>query len=397
MSAPTEPDGLRGGGPPLYVHLPFCVVKCSYCDFYSVVDEGHDRMRFVEAILAEARAVGVREPRTVFFGGGTPSFLSEAELERLFVGLEEISGFRGSAGEVTVECNPESLTPSKARLLRELGADRLSIGVQSLDPAILELFGRAHGNEQSFAAYEAARRAGFERVSLDVIYAVPGQELDPWLADLERLLDLGPDHVSAYSLAFEEGTSFTRWLREGRIERLDEDQELAFFLATRARLEDHGLDAYEVSNFSSLDQQCAHNVNYWRNGPYAGIGPSAVAKSGWRRAGNPRSLVRWQAAVEAGRPATEWEETLEPLARLGETWWLGLRLAAGVDAAEARGTSGWEAPPEATDPAARLAATLEAEGWLEQPRPGCWALSSRGLPLADRISARFLALDEPSG
>ena len=378
-------------GTPLYVHLPFCVVKCTYCDFYSVVDDGHDRELFVDALLSEARARAPRDPATVFFGGGTPSYLSEAQLERLFEGLEEVTGFRSSAREVTVECNPESLTPSKARLLRSLGADRLSIGVQSLDPAILELFGRAHGNEQSFAAYRSAREAGFERVSLDVIYAVPGQELEPWLADLERILALGPDHLSAYSLAFEEGTSFTRWLKEGRLQRLSEDLELEFFQRTRERLGEAGLPAYEVSNFSPNNQQCAHNIGYWRNEPYVGLGPSAVSKLEHTRSGNPRSLAQWQKEALAQGSALAWHETLSPVGRLGETWWLGLRMTAGVEPARARKQSGFT--DSESDPAEELARELGAEGWLEESS-GAWRLSPKGLPLTDAISSRFLQLED---
>lgn len=402
MASPPDPPAaslVPEPGTPLYVHLPFCVVKCSYCDFYSVVGEGEDTGGFVQALVAEARARAPREPRTVFLGGGTPSYLSEAELVAVFEGLEAASGFRGSAVEVTVECNPESLTPAKARLLRALGANRLSIGVQSLEPRILELFGRAHTADQAFRAYDAARAAGFERVSLDLIHAVPGQELERWLADLERVLALGPDHVSAYNLAFEEGTRFTRWLAEGRLVALDEETELAFFRATRERLASAGLPSYEVSNFSTNDQQCAHNVNYWRNGPYVGLGPSAVSKLGPTRFGNPRSLPQWRQAVQGGG-ASEWQETLSPLARLGETWWLGLRLAEGVVASEARARAGFpgggERSAEACDPALDLAAELADEGWLER-RGEAWRLSPRGLPLADALSARFLGLarDEP--
>ncbi len=381
-------------GTPLYVHLPFCVVKCTYCDFYSVVADGQDTSGFVGALLAEADARAPRAPRTVFFGGGTPSYLSEAELVRVFEGLEARTGFRASAGEVTVECNPESLTPAKARLLRELGADRLSIGFQSLEPEILTLFGRAHGVEQAFRAYDAARAAGFERVSVDLIYAVPGQRLERFEGDLERVLGLAPEHVSAYSLAFEEGTSFTRWLEEGRLERLDEGLELAFFEAVRARLEAAGYEPYEISNFSLKGEQCAHNVNYWRNGPYVGLGPSAASKLGATRFGNPRSLALWQRAVAATGRALAWEETLAPLQALGETWWLGLRLREGVPPAEARARAGLEVGEEG-DPALALARALGHEGWLEE-RSGAWRLAPRALAVADAIARRFLALAPPT-
>jgi oxygen-independent coproporphyrinogen-3 oxidase len=384
-------------GTPLYVHLPFCVVKCTYCDFYSVLKDGHDTGAFVDALLAEARVRAPRAPRTVFFGGGTPSFLAEGELVRVFEGLEELTGFRASAEEVTVECNPESLTPAKARLLRALGADRLSIGFQSLEPEILALFGRAHGVEQAFGAYDAARAAGFERVSVDLIYAVPGQRLERFEADLERVLALGPEHVSAYSLAFEEGTSFTRWLAEGRLEKLDEELELAFFERTRERLEQAGFEPYEISNFATSGEQCRHNVNYWRNGPYVGLGPSAVSKLGATRFGNPRSLQHWQREVGERSRAGAWEEELPPLGRLGETWWLGLRLREGVRPTAARARS-WltasdgAAPTDRDDPALALARELQARGWLEE-HAGAWRLQRRALAVTDAVSARFLDLD----
>jgi len=372
-------------GTPLYVHVPFCVAKCTYCDFYSVAAEGQDLPGTLEALLREALARAPRRPRTVFLGGGTPSYYSVGDLERLLDGLHRASEFRLSASEVTLECNPESLDLEKARVLRALGVDRLSIGFQSLDARILRLFGRVHEAHDSFRAFEAAREAGFERLSVDLIYGVPGQALAAWEDELRRILELRPDHVSAYQLTFEEGTALHAQLREGRLERLSEDLELAFFERTHGLLGAAGYDAYEVSNFSLSGQQCAHNENYWRNGPYVGIGPSAVSHLGPTRFGNPRSIGPWRAAVEAGRFPAAWEETPAPSTRLGETWWLGLRTRAGVDPRRARAVAGLEGP----DPTEGVRGTLVEQGVLE-PDGSRLRLSARGWPVADAIARRLL-------
>ena len=373
-------------GTALYVHVPFCVAKCTYCDFYSLEAEGQDLPGTLDALLLEAERRAPLRPRTVFLGGGTPSYYSIDELERLLDGLERWSHFRSSADEVTVECNPESLDLAKARALRALGVDRLSIGFQSLDARILALFGRVHDARASFAAFAAARAAGFTRVSVDLIYGVPGQTLAAWESELDEILRLRPDHVSAYQLTYEEGTPLTAQLRAGGFARLSEDEELSFFEATHARLSAAGYEGYEVSNFALSGQQCLHNMNYWANGPYLGIGPSSVSKVAHTRFGNARSLAPWRAAVGANRFPAAWEETPPPGVRLGETWWLGLRTRAGVDPADACRRAGWHAP----DPTLGTVVELEAQGFLRRTH-GRVSLSPRGWPLADAIARRLLA------
>ena len=385
---PLRASGLRPEpGTALYVHVPFCVAKCTYCDFYSLVPDGQDLPGTLDALLLEAGRRAPPRPRTVFLGGGTPSFYSTAELERLLDGLDRRSDFRSSAVEVTCECNPESLDLTKARALRDLGVDRISIGFQSLDPRILALFGRVHDERQSFAAFEAARAAGFERVSVDLIYGAPGQGLAQWELELERVLALRPDHISAYQLTYEEGTPLTARLRAGDFQRLGEELELAFFELTHGLLGAAGYDGYEVSNFSLAGQQCAHNFNYWSNGPYLGIGPSAVSKIGPTRFGNPRSIAPWRQAIEAGRFPAAWEETPEAKTRLGETWWLGLRTRAGVEPASACRTAGFQGP----DPTQDLRHTLVDQGFLEESGSR-YRLGTRGWPVADAIARRFLAV-----
>ncbi len=373
-------------GTPLYVHLPFCAAKCHYCDFFSVAAEGHDRGAMIDAILHEARVRAPQRPRTVYLGGGTPSLLAIDELERLLDGLDACTGFRESATEVTAECNPESLDEAKARALLGLGVGRLSIGFQSLSDEILQLFGRVHTVADSFRAYDAARAAGAKNVNVDLIFAVPGQELDTWSADLRRVLALQPDHLSAYNLTFEEETLFRRWLEEGRLAKQPEDRELELFEATRRIAGALGYEAYEISNFASAGRQCAHNVNYWRNGPYVGVGPSAVSKVGWTRSGNVKGIAAYRSRIAESGGATLWEETPEPTARLAETWWLGLRLAEGIDPASARQRAGC---PLEDDQSEATADSLADQGLLT--RDGArFRLSERGLPLADYVARKFL-------
>jgi putative oxygen-independent coproporphyrinogen III oxidase len=371
------------------VHLPFCAAKCRYCDFFSVPDEGQDIEAMLDAILREAELRAPAAPRTVYLGGGTPSLLSEGQLQRLLDGLDRCSGFRASALEVTAECNPESLDRDKARRLLELGVTRLSIGFQSLHDEVLVLFGRVHSVEQSFRAYAAAREAGVEHVNIDLIYASPGQTLEQWERDLARVLALGPDHLSAYNLTFEEETVFRRWLSEGRIARQSEELELELFHATRRSTSEAGYRAYEISNFARSGEECAHNLNYWRNGPYVGLGPSAVSKVGWTRAGNVKGIAGYRRAIERAGCALGWSETPPEKARLGETWWLGLRLEEGLDHSDARARAGWDDAHD--DPAQPIAARLESLGFLER-RGGRFALSASGLPLADAVAREFLEL-----
>ncbi len=383
VSAP--PQALEGTA--LYVHLPFCAAKCHYCDFFSVPDEGQDIDGMIAAILREAERRAPARPATLFLGGGTPSLLSAGQLKTLLDGLHEISGWRESAKEVTAECNPESLDVDKARCLLDLGVPRLSIGFQSLDDETLKLFGRVHTAAESFRAYESARTAGIEHVNVDLIYAIPGQTADGWSSDLGRVLDLGPDHLSAYNLTFEEDTRFKRWLDRGRLEAAEEEVELEMFHATRDLASSSGLIAYEISNHARPDEQCRHNVNYWRNGEYVGIGPGAVSKVAQTRSGNPRSISPYLHRIRGHGHATEWSEVPEEVARVAECWWLGLRLKEGVDPAEVAKTA--SASEAAIEASVALATRLVGDGLLDRSGDR-FHLSDRGLPLADGVAREFL-------
>lgn len=390
-------------GTPLYVHVPFCVHKCPYCDFFSVEGAGQNQDAMVDTLLLEARQKGPRDPKTVFLGGGTPSYLAPETLERLLVGLQEATNYQRSAVEVTVECNPESLTPEKAALMVENGVNRLSIGIQSLHPATLAFFERPHGPEEALRAIETAQAAGLSSFSVDLIHSAPQEDTATFVGNLRQILDLRPPHLSVYGLIYEPGTPLHERLERGEFTPQDEDAELDNLEAVQSALLGAGYDQYEVSNFSTSGHQCRHNINYWRNGEYVGLGPSAVSLVAGRRFGNARSLGRWTQAVREQKSVPNWEETLAPRARLGETWWLGLRMMSGVDPARARATAGWPEPatgqpdltpadptPDESDPCLAEAEQLVQEGLLERAGQR-YKLTPKGLPLADHVGRRFLA------
>ena len=383
---------------------------------------GRDSAALVEALLEDARRHAPRAPRSVYLGGGTPTFLPPADLARLLDGLQELTGFRSSAAEVSAECNPESLTPETARALVAGGVTRLSLGLQSLRDDILAFLGRPHNRAQALAAYAVARAAGPRSVGFDLIFAVPGLSQEAWAADLAEALALGPDHLSAYALTWEEGTALNARRGSPGHYPAPDDVELEQLWATRSLAACAGLAPYEVSNFARSGHECSHNINYWMNGDYIGLGPSAVSHLGARRWGQPRDLATWRTqlagapaqlsatqaaeATEARRalghsesaaapggaaaaeaPAPAWEERLDSGARLGESWWLGLRLTRGVDPGALRRSVGL---PAAEDHCLPIARRLVADGLLEQ-RSSRLCLTDRGLPLADAVGREFLA------
>ena len=383
----------------LYVHVPFCARKCEYCAFYSEASSGELVNRYVGALVRELELVAADcQPRTVFFGGGTPSILNLRQWETIFSAMQRL-GLLGAA-EWTVECNPATVSPDKARLLRDFGVNRISMGVQSLDEQLLERLGRIHTREQVFTSFDTLRQAGFDNLNVDLMFAIPGQTLAMWQATLEEAIALGSEHLSSYEVIYEEDTPLFEQLHAGRFD-VDEELACAMYEALVERAEAAGLRQYEVANFARdpqdrpaalpLDdplipsQACRHNVNYWRGGSFYGLGPSATSYVRGVRTRNWANTQLYCEQLERGRRAVESREELAPLARAGETAAFGLRMVAGWPLVEFERVTGFDLRGEW----AKDLADLERRGW-GIGREDRFQLTRAGLRFADAAAELLL-------
>jgi oxygen-independent coproporphyrinogen III oxidase len=313
-----------------YVHVPFCAHHCGYCDF--AVTAGRDELigPYLDALAAEVGTLGAPwGVETIFLGGGTPSYLSPGQLARL---LETIARWlpleRG--GEYTVEANPESLTAEKVELLAVHGVNRVSLGAQSFDRDLLRVLERAHDPDEVPRAVERARRR-VPRVSLDLIFGVPGQSLEGWRQDLDRALALAPDHLSTYGLTYEKGTPLWKQRRAGRLRAVGEEDELAMYSLAIDVLTGAGFEHYEISNFARPGCRSRHNQTYWANEAYLGFGLGAARYVNGRREVNTRDLPGYIKRALAGEPVTRQGEDLPPQERARETMAVQLRRCEGID------------------------------------------------------------------
>lgn len=319
--------------PHAYVHMPFCVRKCPYCDFNSHAGRDREIDGYLEALAMEIEQWHPHlAARTIFVGGGTPTHGATAQVARL---MEALTPLRTEAlREFTIEANPGSLDRAKVRVLREGGVDRASVGVQTFHDRHLETLGRAHDASDAVRGLELLREGGMQRFSLDLILAVPGQELSHLARDLERAIDLDPEHVSAYVLTFEEGTAFTKLMNEGRLPAPEAERELAFLHKAVERLGEAGYQRYEISNFARSGAECEHNLAYWQMRDWVGIGAGAhghVAGVRWKNVDDPAAYV---SALREGRSPVAWQESSTPAERAFECLMMGLRLTAGVSRRE---------------------------------------------------------------
>jgi len=336
--------GVSAGIDSVYLHLPFCFHKCHYCDFFSVVDPAEpdqDRQAaFTDALISEieyqADQADIR-PTTLFAGGGTPTLLRPILWEKIMATLNRAGWLGGatpqSPQEFTVEANPETVTPELMTLLASGGVNRVSIGAQSFDRESLKALERWHDPESVPKAVAACQSAGITNISLDLIFAIPGQTLAMLERDLDALLALEPTHLSTYGLTYEPNTPLTARLRVGRVKRVSEVLEREMFVLILKRLEAAGFEHYEVSNWARRDgesspNRCQHNLAYWRSANWLGLGPSAASHVDGHRWKNIANLNRYLS--DAPKPAVEGHEFLSPKRRLGEHLMLGLRLAEGV-------------------------------------------------------------------
>jgi oxygen-independent coproporphyrinogen-3 oxidase len=379
------------GVPSLYVHVPFCEAKCSYCDFYSVARDGSTHVTYVEALVAEARMRTPAEfaPRTAFVGGGTPTALEDAELDGVLALVHDLAARPGRLVEWTVEANPGSLTPRKARSMAAAGVTRISLGVQSFDDAVLRSVGRVHDARTAREAVAIARASGVREVSVDLLFAIPGQGMASFERDLAEAVALGTDHVSAYALLYEDGTAIARRRAAGLVEPEEEDVELAMMRRAREVLGAAGIVRYEVSNFARPGRECLHNLNYWRNGEYLGLGASAASYIAGERRTNVASWRDYEAAAISGRDPVVFRERLDADDAMGEEVMLRLRTTEGLSLSALTRRHGRDAAKRYASHLARY-----REEWLVEITDGGdrVAFTERGLEVADGVLAALLAV-----
>jgi oxygen-independent coproporphyrinogen-3 oxidase len=359
----------------LYIHIPFCPNICPYCAFYKE-SAGRERVEsFLEALLAETERWAPRlRPKTIFFGGGTPSALSIPQFEKLLGGIRKRLDL-SALEEWTIEMNPATVAPEKAALLRAAGINRVSMGVQSWDDEVLKTLGRTHDAEKAEESFHVLRSAGFENLSIDLIFGVPGQSLESWRSTLERSMRLAPEHLSAYGLTYEEDTEFFRKLGRGEMAP-DEGLEADQFELTAALLGSRGFHQYEVSNYALPGRESRHNMAYWTGKDYLGLGPSAfstVEGSRWR---NIRETGIYSETTLLGKTAVDFRETVTPDLLAKEKAAFGIRTLHGLPLADAEA---WDKDLQG----------MQSEG-LVILNGDRWSLTPRGRLLADTVAEVFV-------
>ena len=333
----------------LYIHIPFCVRKCSYCDFLSFPADDEARAEYVDALLREIRAAGAvyseYKISSVYIGGGTPSLLSPEQIGQLGTALSSAFGAFEKNCEFSVECNPGTVTQEKLRAFKAAGINRLSIGLQSMNDKELRALGRIHTSADFLNTYDAARAAGFENINIDLMQAVPYQTPASWKKTLEAAAALEPEHISAYSLIIEEGTPFYEAAAAGMLPQLpDEDEEREIYYATRDILEKYGYKRYEISNYALPGFECRHNIGYWKRENYLGLGlgaSSLIENVRWKNTADISKYIKCNTDEGFMQLRTE-EEVLTHKAQMEEFMFLGLRLTKGISKREFRSAFGIE-------------------------------------------------------
>ena len=313
----------------IYIHIPFCKSRCKYCDFFSTTHL-EKRAQYVAALLEEwrMRMREVKEPiRTIYIGGGTPSTLAVDSLKLIVDSL--LLNVESQEQEITMEVNPGDVTAEKAHAWRAIGINRLSIGIQSFDDKLLQLIGRRHTAEQARKAVAAAQAAGFDNISIDLMYALPSQTMEQWQKDVAEALQMGVQHISTYGLIYEEGTVLMTLLDHGVIEAVDEDTEMQMYDYLAEQLAANNFEHYEVSNFALPNRQSRHNSSYWNNTPYIGLGAGAHSYDGQVRQWNISDLDTYIAQAMAHQLQPE-KEVLSEEQRHTERVMLGLRTNRGI-------------------------------------------------------------------
>ncbi|MBC7951995.1 MAG: coproporphyrinogen III oxidase [Rhodospirillaceae bacterium] len=379
---------MRDPGFGIYIHWPFCLSKCPYCDFNSHVAARIDQPRWRAGLLRELEYFAQVKPgatvTSIFFGGGTPSLMEPATAGAL---IDRVASLWPTTPdlEITMEANPSTVEANRFREFRAAGIGRLSLGVQALDDASLKFLGRRHNAGEALAALEVAKSL-FPRFSFDLIYARPGQTVAGWQAELTRALELAGDHLSLYQLTIEDGTAFAPAYARGDFQLPGEDDQAAMFEATQALTQAAGLPAYEVSNHAAPGSACRHNLTYWLGGDYVGIGPGAHGRLNGSATRQHRAPEIWLDRVERHGHATQASEALNPETRAEELVMMGMRLVDGIDAATfaaAAGRSLWDVVD------AHGLARMEEGGFVTRTAAGIKATPA-GMLVLNALTAELL-------
>lgn len=380
----------------LYIHVPFCAQKCEYCAFYSEAASGELVNRYVNALVREVEIVAPDlKPKTIFFGGGTPSLLNLRQWETILRALERLNLL--GAEEFTVESNPATVSLDKARLLRDFGVNRVSMGIQSLDEDLLDRLGRVHSRQTAFKSYDTLRQAGFDNVNLDLMFAIPTQTMDIWRTTLREIVAMQSEHLSSYEVIYEEDTPLFAQLNAGEFD-VDEELACAMYDELLAAAGNAGFRQYEVANFAKdstaptgsprpeiPSYASRHNVNYWRGGQFHGLGPSATGYVAGVRTKNWANTQLYCEQLEKGRRAVESREELPPLRRAGETAAFGLRMTSGWPLSAFKTVTGFDLCEHWSGPMNEL----QSRGWAVRTADN-FRLTPQGLRFADAAAELFL-------
>lgn len=377
----------------LYVHIPFCVKKCAYCDFLSAPAGGKEVHSYTDALISEIRARGEECKNycvsTIFLGGGTPSVLSGEDTARIFHSLRESFDIRDDA-EITLEANPGTVTDKKAAAWKAAGVNRISIGLQSANDGELKLLGRIHTFRDFLKTWELVRGAGFDNVNIDLISAIPGQTVQSWESTLRTAAELEPEHISAYSLIIEEGTLFYDLYGEKKDAfppLPDEDEERAIYQMTKEILREYGYHRYEISNYAKEGRECRHNLGYWERKEYLGLGLGAASLMGEYRFHNTADMQKYMRAHEENATETvvEDREKLSVEDQMEEFMFLGLRKTEGISLEDFRSAFG----KDIREVYGGTLKKLENQGLLSRSGKNV-RLTERGIDISNYVFSEFI-------
>ncbi len=367
----------------LYVHMPFCVQKCLYCDFLSWHDSRENQARYVQALCREIRACQGRYPARVsslFFGGGTPSVLEPGHMTEIMEALAEVFSFEPDS-EMSIEANPGTVNLEKLKTYEKIGLNRISFGLQSAHNEELKALGRIHTWEEFLESYDLARQAGFDNINVDLMSGIPDQTLSSWQKTLSRVLELAPEHVSAYSLIVEEGTPFA----QRKLNLPEEEEERRMYEMTAEMLGSQGYRQYEISNYALPKRECAHNMGYWMRDDYLGLGLGAASLFDSQRWNNTDSMEEYLEKSERPEEIQVCREKLSVREQMEETMFLGLRMTEGIERERFQEEFGISVEEVYGDALRRL----EGLGLLQADR-GRIYLTRKGISLSNQVFVEFL-------